>query len=97
MHRAYHPTPHVRKRRIRWWAVLPWLVAAYLATGVYSVGPNERAVVRRCGRPLESVRMPGLHFGFPCGIDRVTRLSLCVDGAPNGRTGGNGKVEEATI
>ncbi|MFH1264274.1 MAG: FtsH protease activity modulator HflK [Planctomycetota bacterium] len=76
MHRAYHPTPQTRKRRIRWLAVLPWLLAAYLVTGVYSVGPNERAVVRRCGKPLEAVRTPGLHVGLPYGIDRVTRLKV---------------------
>jgi membrane protease subunit HflK len=56
--------------------MLPWLAAAYLATGLYTVGTNERAVVRRCGRPLEELRMPGLHFGLPYGFDRVTRLKV---------------------
>jgi membrane protease subunit HflK len=55
---------------------LPWLVAVYLATGFYAVAPNERAVVRRCGQPLDELSMPGLHFGFPYGIDRVTRLKV---------------------
>lgn len=54
--------------------LLPWLLAAYLATGVYSVGPSERAVVRRCGRLLPAVQPPGLHVGFPWGIDRVTKV-----------------------
>ena len=76
MHRAYHPTSQPHKRRIRWLAVLPWLAAVYLVTGLYTVGPNERAVVRRCGKPLAQLRMPGLHFGFPYGIDRVTRLKV---------------------
>lgn len=56
--------------------LLPWLFAAYLATGVYSVGPNERAVVRRCGRLLTTIQAPGLHFGFPRGIDRVDKVKM---------------------
>ena len=37
---------------------------------------DERAVVRRCGKALAELRGPGLHFGFPYGIDRVTRLKV---------------------
>jgi membrane protease subunit HflK len=76
MHRAYHPTPHRPRRRFRWWRLLPWLAAAYALTGFYSVQPNERAAVRRCGRVLPQVRAPGLHFGFPYGIDRVTKVRV---------------------
>lgn len=78
MHRAYHPQPHTRapKRPMRPWRLLPWLLAVYLATGIYSVRPNELAVVRRCGKVLRQHRLPGLHFGFPYGIDRVTRVKF---------------------
>lgn len=76
MHRQYLPRKTAPKKPIRFWGLLPWLVLAYLATGVYSVGPNERAVVRRCGRVLDQVQPPGLHFGFPYGIDRVDRLRV---------------------
>jgi len=76
VHRAYHPSPTPDKRRIRWWALLPWLAVAYAATGFYAVQPNEVAVVRRCGRLLPERRKPGLHFGFPYGIDRVDRLKI---------------------
>ena len=76
MHRACHPSPTPRRRRIRWWALLPWLAVAYAATGFYAVQPNEVAVVRRCGRLLPERRKPGLHFGFPYGIDRVDRLKI---------------------
>jgi membrane protease subunit HflK len=48
----------------------------YLATGCYTVQPNEVAVVRRCGNLLEGVRGPGLHFGLPYGFDRVDKLRL---------------------
>ena len=76
MHRAYHPTPHRVKKPIRWWRLLPWLVVAYALTGFYSVQPNERAVVRRCGRVLPQLSAPGLHFGFPYGIDRVVKVRV---------------------
>ena len=78
MHRAYHPSPrpHAQKRPVRWWRLLPWLLAAYLATGVYSVKPNERAVVQRCGKALPKPRRPGLHVGLPYGIDRISRVRV---------------------
>lgn len=74
MHRAYDPHPEPSRQRIRWLAMLPWVVAIYIATGFYSVQPNERVVVRRCGKMLRDIRGPGLHFGFPYPIDKVSRL-----------------------
>lgn len=68
--------PSRSTKRLRWWQVLPWLVAAYALTGFYSVQPNEQAVVRRCGRTLPQVSQPGLHFGFPYGIDRVVKIRV---------------------
>jgi len=59
-----------------WSSLAFWLVLAYAATGFYAVRPNERAVVQRCGRALPQLRGPGLHFGFPYGIDRVSRLKV---------------------
>lgn len=83
MHLHYDPTldhhrsgPGHPRRRWRWIAVLPWLALGYLATGFYSVQPNERAVVRRCGKALPGLRGPGLHVGLPYGIDRVSRLKM---------------------
>ena len=64
------------RKRFRWWRLLPWLAAAYALTGFYSVQPNERAVVRRCGRVLPQVSAPGLHFGLPYGIDRVVKVRV---------------------
>ena len=49
---------------------------AYALTGFYMVQPNERAVVRRCGRVLPQLSAPGLHFGFPYGIDRVVKIRV---------------------
>jgi len=56
--------------------VLGVLVLGYLATGLYSVRTDERAVVQRCGRALDRVRTPDLYFGLPYGIDRVRRLKV---------------------
>lgn len=76
MHQAYHPQHAKPKRPVRWWTLLPWLLVAYAATGIYTVQPNERALVQRCGKALPELRRPGLHCGLPYGIDRVTRLKL---------------------
>jgi membrane protease subunit HflK len=84
MHRKYEPDHHHHHRqghqragcRLPWLAILPWLVLVYAATGLYSVRPNERAVVRRFGKVSQPLRSPGLHFGFPYPIDQVTRVKL---------------------
>jgi membrane protease subunit HflK len=43
---------------------------AYLASGVYIVGPDERAVVRRFGAVVEQAG-PGMHYRLPSPIDQV--------------------------
>src|SRR5205814_4817243 len=49
--------------------------AAYLLTGVYQVGPDERAVVRRFGKVVARPG-PGLGVGLPWGVDRVDRVPV---------------------
>jgi membrane protease subunit HflK len=49
-------------------------IAGYASTGLYIVAPGERAVVRRLGRALPFSQGPGLHLGWPAGIDRVTKV-----------------------
>jgi membrane protease subunit HflK len=72
-----HGHPHRGRSWGRWLAaLLPAALVAWVATGFYSVGHNERAIVRRGGRVLPEVRDSGLHFGLPYGIDRVTRLKV---------------------
>jgi|SRR5208282_5506699 len=51
-------------------------LVVWVATGVYIVEPNEQAVVWRCGRILPNSRLPGIHFGLPWGIDRVTKVKV---------------------
>src|SRR5438874_13815100 len=48
---------------------------AYLLTGVYQVGPDERAVVRRFGQVVARPG-PGLGVGLPWGVDRVDRVPV---------------------
>ncbi|MCS6866882.1 MAG: SPFH domain-containing protein [Gemmataceae bacterium] len=51
------------------------LVVSYLATGIYQVGPDQRAVVRRFGQVVARPG-PGLGFGWPWGIDQVDRIPV---------------------
>src|SRR5215468_6173568 len=51
------------------------LLGAYLLTGIYQVGPEERAVVRRFGKVVARPG-PGLGLALPWGIDRVDRVPV---------------------
>jgi membrane protease subunit HflK len=70
-----HEHAHGRWRpNLRLWTLAA--LAAWAATGIYVVQPNQRAVVWRCGRILPEPTLPGIHCGLPWGIDRVTRLKV---------------------
>jgi membrane protease subunit HflK len=57
---------------MRWLALALSLAAlAYAATGIYTVGPDQRALVRRFGKVVLEESAPGLHMGLPWGLDRV--------------------------
>lgn len=58
----------------RWICLLLAAIAAYAATGVYFVQPDEQVVVRRFGRIWAEPREPGPHFGLPWGLDRIDRV-----------------------
>ena len=49
-------------------------LAAYGATGLYFVQPDEQVIVRRFGRIHAMPREPGPHFGLPWGLDRIDRV-----------------------
>jgi len=70
----HESAPGARAKHSLWLKALPWLAAAYVATGLYAVKPDERAVVRRCGQALVIPQPPGLHMGLPWGFDRVSRV-----------------------
>ena len=58
------------------------LFLAWLATSVYVVPANERAVVRRCGRLVRdadgvvALRASGLHVDWPWPFSRVDRVNV---------------------
>jgi len=56
-------------------AALLLLLAAGLARGVYTVGPESVGVIQRFGRLVGTVG-PGLRFKLPFGIDTVTILPV---------------------
>lgn len=60
------------RRRVGW-SLIAALVA-YLCSGLVVVQQDEVGVVRRLGAVLAGPWEPGLHWGFPWGIDRVERV-----------------------
>lgn len=66
------------RRRVLVGAVVVIVVAMWLLTGVYFVGPAEVGVVRRWGRALDSVVLPGAHLKAPWPIDRVVRVGAAM-------------------
>src|SRR5947209_5259761 len=59
----------------RLWLIPVVLFAAYLLTGVTTVRPGERAVVRRFGAVVATPG-PGLWVGLPWGLERVDRVAV---------------------
>ncbi len=44
--------------------------------GFFQINQGERGLVLRLGRPLAGTLEPGLHWGIPLGIDRLTRVRV---------------------
>lgn len=60
---------------MRWPATLVILaLAAYAASSVYFVQPDEQVLVRRFGAVSGRPREPGAHIGLPWGMDRIDRF-----------------------
>jgi HflK protein len=49
------------------------LLAGYALSGVTQIGPDERAVVLRFGRPVADLK-PGLHYRWPWPVEQVVRV-----------------------
>lgn len=60
--------------------VLALLVLAFFASGIFQVGPQEKAVVLRLGKPIgvgqKELLGPGLHWSFPYPIDEVIKIPI---------------------
>ena len=56
------------------------LVVVFLGSGFFTVGPQERAVVLRFGKPVgvgeKALLGPGSHFALPYPIDEVVRIPI---------------------
>lgn len=56
------------------------LVVVFLASGFFSVGPQERGLILRLGKPVgegeAALLGPGLHWSFPYPIDEVIRVPI---------------------
>jgi Cu+-exporting ATPase len=50
------------------------LLGGWALSGLNAIGPDEKGVVRRFGRPLSDDLRPGLHWCWPWPVDSVTRV-----------------------
>jgi len=57
------------------WAVIGLIIAIYLATGIYTIGPSEEGLVKRFGRYVRTVD-PGLHYHMPAPFESVVVVNV---------------------
>ena len=58
---------------LKW--IVPLLLAIWLLSGIYIVGPDEQGVVRRFGRVVR-ITEPGPHYRLPRPIEKVNRPKI---------------------
>jgi membrane protease subunit HflK len=60
--------------------VMAILVLVFLASGFFTVGPEQRAIILRFGKPKGAAQGvllgPGLHWSFPYPIDECVKVSI---------------------
>jgi len=60
--------------------LLGLLIIVFLASGIFQVGPQERAIKLRFGKPVaegtKALLGPGLHISFPYPIDESVKVSI---------------------
>lgn len=57
------------------WIVIVVIIAIYLLTGIYTIGPSEVGLVKRFGRFVTTVD-PGLHYHLPSPIESVVAVNV---------------------
>jgi len=57
------------------WIVIAVVVAIYLATGIYTIGPSEVGLVKRFGEHVTTVD-PGLHYHLPAPFESVVTVNV---------------------
>jgi len=66
--------PQFPKKRVIT-ALIIILVLIFLATGLYTIDPEEVGVIQRFGK-YTSTTTPGLHFKIPFGVDNLTKVKV---------------------
>lgn len=60
--------------------VMVVLLIVFLGSGFFTVGPQERGMILRFGKPVgqgeSALLMPGLHWSFPYPIDEYIKVSI---------------------
>jgi membrane protease subunit HflK len=60
--------------------VMVLLVLVFLGSGFFTVGPQQRAIILRFGKPVGPVGRellgPGLHWSYPYPIDEVIKIAI---------------------
>ena len=60
--------------------VMVLMVVAFFCSGFFTVGPQEKAVILRFGKPVgegqKALLTAGLHWSFPYPIDEVVRIPI---------------------
>ena len=59
---------------IRWICFLLFIL--YFLSGTYSISSNQIGILQRFGKVVEDKIQPGIHYGFPWPIDRVSRVPV---------------------
>ncbi len=57
------------------WIAIAIIIAIYLATGIYTIGPSEVGLVKRFGRHVATVD-PGMHYHLPSPIESVISVNV---------------------
>ena len=57
------------------WIVILGIIAIWLLTGIYTIGPSEVGLVKRFGRYTATVE-PGLHYHLPGPIESVVAVNV---------------------
>ncbi|MFO8101077.1 MAG: FtsH protease activity modulator HflK [Dehalococcoidia bacterium] len=57
------------------WIVVGLVVVIWLLTGIYTVGPGEKGIVRRFGDHI-ATSGPGLHYHLPSPIESIKRVNV---------------------
>ena len=67
--------------------VMVLLVLLFLASGFFTVGPQQRGILLRFGKPVgegeKALLNPGLHWSFPYPIDESILVSISGGNAPS--------------